>query len=51
MTSSGLLVLVIKCVGKFSVPEGGLIFCFFSTMMAGFGMHREYEDSSSDLIS
>ena len=29
-----------------------MLFCFlfFSTIMADFGIHREYEDSSSDLI-
>ena len=59
MAWSGLLVLVVKCVGKFSLLEGGLIFllslsCFllFSTIMKGFGIHREYKDSSgsSDLV-
>ena len=45
-------MLVIQCVGKFSLPEGGLIILFlvFSTMMAGFGIHREHEESSSNLI-
>ena len=52
MAWSGLLVLVVQCVGKFSLPEGDLIILFFvvSTIMAGFGIHREYEDISSDLI-
>ena len=30
MTWSGLLVLVVKCVGKFSLPGGGLITLFFA---------------------
>ena len=51
MAWSGLLVLVVKCVSKFSLPGGGLIILFFGTLVAGFGIHREYEDSSSsDLI-
>ena len=28
MAWSGLLVLVVKCVGKFSLPEGGLTILF-----------------------
>ena len=28
MAWSGLLVLVVKCVGKFSLPEGGFIILF-----------------------
>ena len=48
MAWSGLLVLVVKCVGKFSLPGGGLIILFFCTTsaVAGFVIHREYEDSS-----
>ena len=49
MAWSGLLVLVVKCVRKFSLPGGGLVILFFFTVVAGFGTHREYEDSSSDL--
>ena len=30
MAWSGLLVLVVKCVGKFSLPGGGLIILFFA---------------------
>ena len=41
MAWSGLLVLVVKCVGKFSLPGSGLIIC--CTIMAGFGIHRENE--------
>ena len=50
MAWSGLLVLVVKCVGKFSLPGGGLIVLFSCTIVAAFGIHREHEDSSSDLI-
>ena len=52
MAWSGLLILVVKCVGKLSPPEGGLIIWFlvFSTIIAGFGIHRENEDSDSNLI-
>ena len=53
MAWSGLLVLVVKCVGKFSLPGGGFILLLFIlcfTTVAGFGIHREYEDSSSDLL-
>ena len=50
MAWSGLLVLVVKCVSKFSLPGGGFIlfdlFILFFTIVAGFGIHREYEDSS-----
>ena len=51
MARSRLFVLVVKRVGKFSLPEGRLVnlFLFFS-IMAGFSIHREYEDSSNDLI-
>ena len=52
MAWSGLLVLAVKCVGKFSLPGGGLIILFFCTIVAGFGIHREYEEciNSSYLI-
>ena len=50
MTWSGMLVLLAKCVGEFSLPVGDLVILFFSTLMADFGIRREYEDSSSDLI-
>ena len=53
MAWSGLLVLVAKCVSKFSLPGGGFIlplFILFFTIVAGFGIHGEYEDSSSDLL-
>ena len=30
MAWSGLLILVAKCVGKFSLPGGGLIILFFA---------------------
>ena len=54
MAWSGLLVLVVTCVSKFSVPGGGLYyyhyFILFFTIVAGFGIYREYEDSSSGLI-
>ena len=53
MAWSGLLILVVKCVGKFSLPEGGLIillFLFLHYKMAGFGIHREYEDCSRNLM-
>ena len=58
MVWSGLLVLVVKCVSKFSLPGGGHIiantpeyyFILLFTIVAGFGIHREYEDSSSDQI-
>ena len=52
MAWSGLLVLVDTCVSKFSLPGGGLYyhFFFFFTIVAGFGIYREYEDSSSGLI-
>ena len=37
------------------IPGGGLILCFLhyntSIILAGFGIHREYEDSSSDVRS
>ena len=46
----GLLGLVVECVGKFSLRGRGLTILFFCTIVAGFGLHREYEDSSSDLI-
>ena len=46
MTLSGLLVLVVQYVGKFSLPEGGSIFLFFVfcflfsfAIMAGFGTY------------
>ena len=47
-----LLVLVVKCVNKFSLPGGGLYYyvILFFSIVAGFGIHREYEDSSSDQI-
>ena len=42
------------CVCKFSLPGGGsilLLYILSSTLVAGFGIHREYEDSSSrDLL-
>ena len=49
MAWSGLLVLVLKCVGKFYLPEGGLIIILFSVFLhynGGFwySLHREYED-------
>ena len=48
MVWSGLLVLVVKCVGKFYLPEGGLIILFsvFLHYNGGFwySLHREYED-------
>ena len=54
MAWSGLLVLVVKCVSKFSLPGGGLYYYYyyilFFTQVAGFGIYREYEDSSSGLI-
>ena len=55
MAWSGLLALVVKCVSKFSLPGGGFIlllfyFIFTSSIVAGFGIHREYEGSSSDVI-
>ena len=50
MAWSGLLVLVVKCVSRFSLPGVGLNILFFCTTVAGLGIHREYEDSSSDLI-
>ena len=54
MASSGSLVLVVKCVSKFSLLGGGFIlslfYFIFHYIMVGFGIHREYEDSSSDLI-
>ena len=37
MAWSGLLVLVVECVGKFSLPGGGLVISFFCTIVAGFG--------------
>ena len=49
MAWSGLLVLVVTCVSKFSLPGGGLYYYFFIlffTIVAGFGIYREYEDSS-----
>ena len=52
MAWSGLLVLVVKCV-SFFLPGGGfilLLFILFFTIVAGFGIHREYEDISSDLL-
>ena len=44
MAWSGLLVLVVKCVGKFSLPGDGFIFIFlfFFTFVAGFGIHRDF---------
>ena len=30
MAWSGLVVLVVKCVGKFSLPEGGLVILFLA---------------------
>ena len=55
MAWSGLLVLVVECVSKFSSPGGGsycyyYYFILFFTIVAGFGIYREYEDSSSGLI-
>ena len=53
MAWSGLLVLVVECVSKCSLPGGGfisLLFTLYFTIVAGFGIHREYEDSSSDLL-
>ena len=42
---------VVKCVSKFSLSTWGWSYSFvFCTIRAGFGIHREYEDSSSDLI-
>ena len=43
---------MVKCVSKFSLPGGGfrLLFKFIFTIVAGFGIRQEYEDSSSDLI-
>ena len=40
MALSGL-VLVVQYVGKFSLPEGGSIFCFsfFFALVAGFGTY------------
>ena len=53
MAWSGLLVLVVTCVSKFSSPGGGLYydyFILFFTIVAGFGIYQEYEDSSNGLI-
>ena len=50
MAWSGLLALVVTCVGKFSLTGGGRIMLSFCNTVAGFGIHREYEDSSSDLL-
>ena len=53
MAWSGLLVLVVKCVSKFSLPGGGFILLLFIlcfNIVAGFDIHREYEDSRSDLL-
>ena len=53
MAWSGLLVLVVMCVRKFSLPGGDfvlLLFILCFAIVAGFGIHREYEDSSSDLL-
>ena len=50
---SGLLVPVVGCVGKFSLPGGGSYyhhFVLFFTIVAGFGTCREYKESSSGLI-
>ena len=41
---------MVKCVSKLSLPGGGLLILFFCTTVAGFGIHGEYEESSSDLI-
>ena len=40
-------VLVVKCVGKFSLPGGGLIILFFH-YNGGFWYASQYEDSISD---
>ena len=53
MAWSGLLVLVVECVSKFSLPGVGLYyyyFILFFTIVPGFGIYREYEDSSSGLL-
>ena len=54
MAWSRLLVLVVKCVSKFSLLGGDLYYCYyfilFFTIVAGFGIYREYEDISSGLI-
>ena len=55
MAWSGLLVLVVKRVGKFSLPEEGLTILFFVFLHYDCGfwyrlLHRKCEDSSSDLI-
>ena len=50
MAWSGLLVLVVKYAGKFSLSIWGWSCYFvFCTIMAGFGIHLEYEDNNSDL--
>ena len=53
MAWSGLLVLVVTCVSKFSLPGGGLYYYYyfniFFSIVAGFGIYRKYEDSSSGL--
>ena len=44
---------MVKCVIKFSLLWGCLYyyyFVLFFTAVAGFGIYREYEDSSSGLI-
>ena len=41
---------MVKCVIEFSSSGGGLFydyFILFFTAVAGFGIYREYEDSSS----
>ena len=53
MAWSRLSILVVECVGKLSLPGGGLIILFLH-YSGGFWyrlLHREYEDSSSDVRS
>ena len=50
MAWPGLLVVVVKCVGKFSLPGGGLIISFFCTIVAGFGISMKIVVFNSDLI-
>ena len=52
MAWSGLLVLVVRCVSFLYYLGVVLLFCFFALHCnsGGFGIHREYEDSNSDLV-
>ena len=49
MAWSGLLVLVVMCVSKFSLPGSGIYYYYFIffTIVAGLGIYREYADSKS----